>query len=231
MDGTNLRSGSTKVVAFLIWLAVIGISPAGAAPITYTTQGQVWPWQLGDGGLSGTTGPSVISFQGVSTGTISPSGSSFSLGQLVVSLPPEGQSTTYNHAAFTITLNTSLSGLPVPASSGVVPYSSVQISGTLDGSVTSSGQSSVVAHIVSINPNPPVSVLDPSATPLLDMPFPLSALTVDSTVALAPVSPGSGATTTLWASVSAAPEPSSILVFLLCAAAVRFQLRWGHRRT
>jgi hypothetical protein len=228
MDRINPWGGSARRALFLIWLVAALASRAGAEPITYDTHGNVWPWQLGNGGSPGMSGPNVIQFQGVSAGTISPGGG-FSLGQFVITAPPGGQSVTYTHAAFSIELNTSRGNQPVPAGSGDVPFSSVEIAGTLDGTVTGAGQSDVVLHIASITPNPPVSILDPPITPILDLPFLLSALSIDPPPTLASISTNGGVTALL-ASVSAAPEPSSILLFLFGAAALGFWGRGGPRR-
>jgi PEP-CTERM motif len=227
MDRSNPWVGSLKVAAFLIWLLSMA-TQAGAGPISYQTQGDIFPWKYGDGGSSGITGTNVINFQNLSAGTLSAPGA-LPLGQFVVNPLPDGQSTTYNNAAFLITLNTNLGGQPVPAGSNDAPFSSVQLYGVLNGTVTGSGQSSVVAHVMSITPNSPISDPENPKTPILDLPFPLSALTADQSVTLGPSSVAGGVTP-FSASLSVVPEPSSLLVFLLGAGTIGVFARRGRGR-
>ena len=44
-------------------------SGVAAAPISYSTHGQIWPWQYGDAAEPGYQGENVISFIGVTDGT------------------------------------------------------------------------------------------------------------------------------------------------------------------
>ncbi len=79
--------------AFPVLVAVnalaLAFAPAAQAdPIqaTYTTTGSI--------GTTGITGTPDVSFQGVSDGTLT-TGQPFSLGQFVVTTPPDGGTTTY----------------------------------------------------------------------------------------------------------------------------------------
>jgi PEP-CTERM motif len=213
MEPTLHWSRLRRNLVFLSLLCTVLAPRVEASPISYETHGYIWPWKYGDGASPGFSGPNVISFQGLRGGTIS-AGEAFPLGQFIMSLPPEGQSTTYDNASFSIVLDTSPGNQPPPAPTGYTPYSSVVMSGVLDGTITSSGESNVVAHILTIEPNTPLSTMLGSFHPFFDLPFPLSALVVDQTLTL--VAPGeAGSATTLFATVRAVPEPSTSAMFLL----------------
>ena len=82
-----------------------------AAPISYSTRGEILPGQYGNPSAPGYQGENVISFQGVSDGTFTDPSSRFPLGDFQVAPLPPGEVTFYNNAAFTITIDTSLGGM------------------------------------------------------------------------------------------------------------------------
>jgi hypothetical protein len=202
--------GLRRVVATLVML----IGSAGgvqAAPIPYQTQGQTWPWTYGNGALPGYSGVNAIQFQPVDQGAIQ-LGVPFALGSFAVSPLAAGTSTTYNHSAFSITLNLN----PAGQTPQTAPFSSISLYGALDGTISGSGLSNVVAQVLSIQPNSPVQILGSTPNPLAyQLPFPLSALSVEP-VTLSPAS--AGGQTPIMAVVTPLPEPSSVLVALAMAA-------------
>jgi hypothetical protein len=88
---------------------------AAAAPISYSTQGYLYPWQYGNGDVPGHQGEHIISFTGVTGGTVDQPGARFSSGNS--RWPPwrPGKSTYYNNMAFAIDLTTSLGGNVTPS--------------------------------------------------------------------------------------------------------------------
>jgi len=136
----------------------------------------------------------------------------FALGSFVVSPLASGTSTTYNHSAFSITLDLN----PAGQTPQIGPFSSISLYGALDGTISGSGQSNVVAQVLSIQANSPVQILGSSSNPpAYQLPFPLSALSVEP----ATLSPASaGGQTPIMAVVTPLPEPSSALVALAMAA-------------
>jgi len=209
---------------------LLGIVPrvANASTISYTTTGQVWPWTQGNGAVPGITGTNVISFQGITNGSFLAPGA-LSLGNFVVSQPTSG-STTYNNTEFTIELQTNLGG-NVTASPTVLPYSSVIIDGVLNGTVSASGQSNVIASVVSVVADPPLQIPENKAVPTLDSPFPIAALNVAQPVVLS-LSP-SGGETPLLAQVTTVPEPSALVVIATAMAGATWirRPRRGDRRS
>ncbi|WP_422928437.1 hypothetical protein [Singulisphaera sp. PoT] len=188
---------------------------ADAGTITYNTTGQVWPWSQGDGAVPGYIGTNVISFQGVTNGSFQAPGA-FSLGNFVVTQPTSG-STTYNNAEFTIELQTNLGG-NVASSPSVSPYSALWIDGVLNGTVSASGESNVVASVISVTPDQPLQIPENLAVPILDLPFPIAAFRVALPVVLS-LTPGGGETP-LMAQVTTVPEPSPLAISALAVAGV-----------
>jgi hypothetical protein len=134
---------------FPVFVALISLAPAAEAdPIqaTYNTTGTI--------GTTGISGTPDVSFQGVSDGTLT-TGQPFSLGQFVVTPPPDGGTTTYA-TPFQITFNvTSSSG--DPALPNATPI-------TFGGSIITeyiSDQARLTAIFDSLRPpSPGVSILN-----------------------------------------------------------------------
>jgi PEP-CTERM motif-containing protein len=216
-------SGRVQVAALLLgWLALTSV--AEAAPISYHTRGEIWPWTYSHGAVPGTTGSNVITFQGINSGTMSSPGV-FPLGEFLVAPLPEGTSTTYRDAAFTIALDTDLGGKAATPHPNDRPFSRLSLNGVLNGTVTGGAQSNVTARVLSIEPDTLVSIPEQPIHPILDLPFPLSALTVDQPLMLA--SSSSGGSTTLWARIEAVPEPATWIVLVLALAGASY---WQRQR-
>lgn len=207
----------------VLLLALVASISGGveASTITYSTQGNIWPWMYGNGAVPGFDGTNVVSFQGISGGQSLFPGA-LSLGNFVITAPPSGTSTTYHDAAFGIELETNLGGNVTPSAT-VAPYSRVLITGVLNGTVTSTGQSDVVASLKTIAADPGVSIPGNPAVPTLDLPFSLSAFNVVQPVALAPTINGGKAA--FFAQVSTVPEPSALAV----SAAALAGMAWIRR--
>jgi len=199
--GTGLRAAAVALT-----LAAGFASAAEAAPlISYSTSGTV--------GLTGISGPNVISFNSVATGAYT-APSSFSLGEFLVAPLNNGITTTYDRTPFTITyLTTQVNGeTPDPNETPIT------ITGFLQGSINGSSQSDVVATF-----NPITS--DDFQTGGLD-----NHLTIlDAAVSLVPSSTNGGRTTAqarnVVTEVPSVPEPASIAVFLTAIASVGLRRR------
>ena len=219
----HTRWTSSLVVLVALAGCAASAKRADGAPISYHTQGDIWPWTYGKGGIPGYNGTNAISFQGVTNGTITV-GSPFPLGEFVISTLPTGSSTTYHDSAFSITLDTSLGDSPVPLQPGYVPYSSLSVNGVLNGTVTGAGPSDITAKVLSITPNFPISFPEQPINPILDLPFPLSALTVEQPVVLSS-STSAAVRTTIFARVDAVPEPAPAITFLIVLAGLGLRAR------
>src|SRR3954453_11202118 len=113
MNGiARLAGPRTFAVALAFGLSLFSpLAPiVAAAPISYSTRGEIWPWTEGNGGVPGYRGENVISFVGVTDGTFDDVSSRFSLGQFQLAPLPPGNITYYDNTAFTIELNTSTGG-------------------------------------------------------------------------------------------------------------------------
>ena len=171
--------------------------------MNYATSGSV--------GLTGITGPNVISFIPEVSGAFT-TPSAFSLGSFVVGYLPSGVATNYNNTPFSITY----SALNVDGANPSPNETPVTVSGFLNGTVTGPSQSDVVATFNPITHNTfltgsyinNLSVLDPQ-------------------VSLVP-STTNGGRTTAQAHISVSPgppvpEPTTIALF--ATAIVGFGLR------
>jgi hypothetical protein len=190
-------------LGFLVSLLIA--DGARSSTIVYGTAGVVLPF-------GGQTGPSAVTFTGVPNGAQFTDSSTFSLGTFQVTPPADGSTSSYNNTPFLIQLSGNQVGVANPA---ITVLNSILIYGRLNGSVSDTSPSSIVATIDAIQPgivplNPPGSF---NFTQLL--PFDPSALKVATNTLLS--SDGSGATT-LTALVDNTPEPGTLAIFGAIAA-------------
>jgi hypothetical protein len=184
------------------------------AILGYSTAGSVDTTKAGDG-VSGTN---VISFVPITNSQVSAT-SNVPLGSFQVASELTGQSTTYTNTPFSISF--------IPATvAGETPSTSspVMITGVLNGTISGSNQSSVVATFNTFNG---VSTVNTSAG-TFNSTF---SIPQGSTLPLVPSSAGNGATTvegmiaTTLSSTNEvpAPEPSTIALFLstVCGLGLR----------
>jgi hypothetical protein len=210
--------------------ATLALTVAFAGPITsesrasavLTDSETVQPYgYTSSGSISSSTSASPIGFIGLSgTQTLTTPGT-FSLGQFdAAGILPATATLTYNNTPFTIDLNVA-SG----TGSGFYTY---LISGTLNGSITGAGSSTMVATVSSITgqANDANGVM---TTP----PFPASDIVISVPQGITAPDGTQDGYTTLYGQVipgavlgapSPAPEPASIAVFAVGLAA------WGIRR-
>jgi hypothetical protein len=201
---------------------------AQADPVPYHTLGEVWPWQYGHGGVPGVNGPSAITFQGISNGILQP-GAPFELGQFVVSPLPDGVAATYTHTAFTIEFDPDPPQND-PVGPNDVPFSSLRIEGELNGTVTG-GQSTVQPTFLSVSPNLPLIGSSSDVTPVLELPFAMSDLSLLPPAILSPAGGGSTAVMGVVATGDpSVPEPGSALLLIGFATGFGLWHRWGRRR-
>ncbi len=197
MHMTRGWTGFRTAVLALAVLAWNAPSTRADGMLTYLTSG-------GPGTTNIEGSPNVISFIPVTNATVN-TASNISLGTFEVAALPGGQSTTYNNTPFSLSLiSETINGSPVPDSP-------VIISGTLNGIVSGSNQSSVV-----VNFNPMTTTAFPTGSGM-------GTLDLSNSRELLVPSSDNGGRTTLQAQVSAlggppaqtpAPEPSTIALFL-----------------
>jgi hypothetical protein len=198
-----MRSRSWKLTGLPTAVMVLGLIAPGmkarANPVVnYSTSGTI------DSG--GVTGTPVISFNSVLNSAFD-APSSFSLGDFQVAALPTGQSTTYTDTPFHITylVNTVDGNSPDPNETPI------QVSGVLNGTVTGSNQSHVVAKF------------DPITNPDFRTGSFSNALSItDNPLTLVPSTTNNGQTSAQAflesTSVNPVPEPSSIALFLTTLA-------------
>jgi len=196
--------GWTGLRAAVIALGLVAWTATGAtaAPLSYTTSGQVTP-------TTGVTGTNVISFVPLSKGNsvdLSTGQTNASLGNFVISPLADGVTTTYKDTPIQISF--------LPATYGSTSLSGdapVVVSGVLNGTVNGPSSSTVTA---TLNP-PPNGLFSLGGSGTAEFTIPTS------TLLLAPSTSNSGTTTaqglvtsSFSPSGSETPEPSTIALFL-----------------
>ncbi len=192
--------GWTGLRAAVIALGLVAWTATGAtaAPLIYTTSGQVTP-------TTGVTGTNVVSFDPLSTGNsvdLSTGQTNAGLGNFVISPLAAGVTTTYSNTPIQISF--------LPASYGGTSLSSdapVVVTGVLNGVVSGPSSSTVTA---TLNP-PPSGLFNLGGTNAAEFSLPTS------TLLLAPSTSNNGTTTAqglVTLTDSPVPEPSTIALFL-----------------
>jgi len=192
---------------------VVGATSLDGSPVVY------WPdspaGSQTPGGSVGIVGAPVISFQGVSNGTLV-AGQPFNLGQFVVSTMPDGTSTTYNHTPFQIAFTEQTINGAAPSPNGTP----VVLDGWLSGTV---------------NAHSPLELqlgLNGFDIPVQGTPFPMTipafqaGNNLNYLLVLSPDSTDNMLQAQL-NMVQSVPEPGAILVFGAVAVAL---LHFGRRR-
>jgi hypothetical protein len=184
------------------------------ATVGYSTAGSVDTTTTADG----VTGTNVISFVPITNSQVSAT-SNIPLGYFQVAAEPTGQSTTYANTPFSINFIPGTIAGETPTSS-----SPVTITGVLNGTITGSNQSSVVATFNTFNGVSTLETADATYKSTLSIPQ-------SSMLPLVPSSAGNGATTVegmIATKLSPnnevpAPEPSTIALFLstVCGLGLR----------
>lgn len=221
---TRMTAAFPVIVATAsLTLVLAPASQADPIQVTYSTAGVVgevsldgapvinWPSNLGPSGIEGTP---VISFQGISNGTLT-TGQPFALGQFVVGSMPSGMSTTYEHVPFQIAFTEHTVGGAVVPSNGTP----LILDGFLNGTLTAgaSPQLNLNFDTFSFNPEqgPPFPTnIVPSRTG--DFTSYLSVITGDD------INVPIQAELNL---VHSAPEPSTIIIFGVVGFALA-RYRW-----
>jgi hypothetical protein len=215
---TGLR---TAVVALgLVACAQPGVKAAAISSTTsdallgYSTAGSIDTTTTADG-VSGTN---VISFVPITNSQVSAT-SNIPLGYFQVAAEPTGQSTTYTNTPFSINFIPGTVAGETPTSS-----SPITITGVVNGTITGSNQSSVVATFNTVSGVSNLAAASGTFSSTLTIPQ-------GSMLPLVPSSAGSGATTVEGMISTAlspnnevpAPEPSTIALFLstVCGLGLR----------
>lgn len=172
---------------------------ASAGAIVYDTSGLV--------GNTGVTGTNVISFVSVSQNSFT-APSTLSLGTFVVAALPEGQTTTYNHTPFAMSFAIkTVNGINVAANPPMLT-----LTGFLNGTVTGSNLSTVIAQFDPISDGK--IVLGPDMSVVLTLPSPQRTLVPSTTL---------GGKSTAEAFVQPfvrTPEPGVMALFAVVGAGV-----------
>lgn len=204
-EGPAVSITTSAPLRTLGFLALVGFSSIGtvtAAPLTGTYSYSTW----GDVGARAGVPVGTIWFDGARQSTLLTPGS-ISLGQFESRALPEGAGLTYHNMPFYITLTTEQVGGGYGSSGGL------SIEGVLNGTVTGTTRSDVLATVTSIRPFGPGP-----------LPFPLASFHIDAPQVLA--APGvNGGLTTLTARIDPIPEPTSWAVFAMALAAGFSQFR------
>jgi len=198
----------TGIRAGVLALSLVGLAATNGRAdslINYSTSGSI--------DSTGVTGPGIISFIPISTNQFN-APSAFSLGDFQVAALPAGVSTTYVNTPFHITfLANSVNGeVPNPNDTPI------QLSGTLNGTVTGASQSAVVAKF------------DPLPDPTFITGNFLNTLSfTDNPLSLVPSTTNNGHTSAQahLSTEQRVPEPTSIALFLttLAGLGVRHRVR------
>lgn len=167
-------------------------------------------------GMTGITGPNVISFVPEASGAFT-SPSAFSLGTFVVGYLPPGQTTTYDHTPFSITY----AALRVNDAEPDPNQSPITVTGFLNGTVTGPTQSDVVA------------TFSPVANPTFLTGDYINKLSVlDPQVSLVPSTTNGGRTTAqahIQVSAKPIPEPTTIALFATTLVGLGLRRRFVRR--
>jgi hypothetical protein len=173
--------------------------------MTYTTTGSI--------GTTGISGSPIVSFQGVTDGSLT-TGMPFDLGTLVVTPPVSGPWPTYNEAPFQINFTVdTVNGSPVMSG---------QTSFTIGGSVYTSPGLGLIAQLDVFAPfkgSPDQE--HPAVSPII---FQIGSNTLDLYPAVSLFNLGqagsAGGPVTVQGEVDAlnTPEPSTLLIFVVCGA-------------
>jgi hypothetical protein len=206
-----------RTAAVALTLAAVFASAAQAAPVDGGASSFVEYSTSGTVGLTGVTGPNVISYNSVAAGSFT-SPSSFSLGEFLVAPLMEGSTTTYNNTPFAITyLVNKVNGTePDPNETPIT------ITGVLNGTIVGATQSDVVA---TIDPIEDASFLTGD--------FINEIAVLGGSVSLVPSTTNGGRTTAqahITVRAAPVPEPTSIAVFLTALAGFGLHRRRARAR-
>jgi hypothetical protein len=191
------------------------MTPAQASPIqtpvTFNTIGSVDTF--------GVTGTPVVTFQGVSHGTMT-TGSSFSLGQFQIAAPPAGTSSTYLNIPFQILFKAESVGGAAPSPN----ETPVILSGWLNGRVSSADGSTLSESNLKVFFNAPVY------TPESYPPYPTTVLPFQTggfTNYLSVTSPGDNGQPiqALMITAQTVPEPGALALFACIAGLTAWKAR------